>query len=247
MGEKEEEEDIVVSVPPPRIKAVDATRATSDPVIVKGWVRTIRKQKTLAFVEVNDGSNLQGIQCVLSFDEIDDDTKSELDKVTTGCSVSLEGKLVESPNKKKGGKQSIELSSYKLSVIGTCPGDEYPLAKKRHSLEYLRTIAHLRPRTNTIAAIARVRSSLAGYVHEFFQKQNFVYVQTPLITASDCEGAGEMFRVTTLDLDKGVDKLPTKKIKKKTKKKTNEEGEEEEMTMTEYTNEIDYEQDFFNK
>jgi len=181
-----------------RVKAADATEATDGvPVLVKGWVRTVRKQKTLAFVEVNDGTNMSGIQCVLSFDSIDDETKEELGRITTGCSVVVEGPLVES----QGGKQAVEVAATKLRVVGECPGDTYPLAKKRHSLEYLRTLAHLRPRTNTIAAVARVRSQLAGAIHAFFQKSGFVYVQTPLITASDCEGAGELFRVTTLDID----------------------------------------------
>jgi len=181
-----------------RVKAIDATKATDgDSVLVKGWVRTVRKQKTLAFVGVNDGSNMSGIQCVLSFDSIDEVTKEELGKITTGCSVVVEGPLVES----RGGKQAVEVAAKKLRVVGECPGETYPLAKKRHSLEYLRTIAHLRPRTNTIAAVARVRSQLAGTIHAFFQKSGFVYVQTPLITASDCEGAGELFRVTTLDID----------------------------------------------
>lgn len=182
-----------------RVKTVDAVEASGDEsVLIKGWVRTVRKQKTLAFVEVNDGSNMNGIQCVVSFDSIDDDTQKELGKITTGCSIVVEGPLVKS----QGGKQAIEVAATKLRVVGECPGDTYPLAKKRHSLEYLRTLAHLRPRTNTIAAVARVRSRLAGGIHEFFQKSGFVYVQTPLITASDCEGAGELFRVTTLDIDK---------------------------------------------
>ena len=109
----------------------------------------------------------------------------------------MTGPLVAS----QGGKQSVELAATSLRVVGACPADTYPLAKKRHSLEYLRTLAHLRPRTNTVASVARVRSALAGAIHAFFQSSGFVYVQTPLITASDCEGAGEMFRVTTLDLD----------------------------------------------
>jgi asparaginyl-tRNA synthetase len=112
--------------------------------------------------------------------------------------------------KSQGGKQAVEVAATKLKLVGRCPGDTYPLAKKRHSLEFLRTMAHLRPRTNTIAAVARVRSHLAGAIHAFFQQSGFVYVQTPLITASDCEGAGELFRVTTLDLD-NVSSLPLDK------------------------------------
>eukprot|EP00529_Nitzschia_sp_RCC80_P016988 CAMPEP_0113499658 /NCGR_PEP_ID=MMETSP0014_2-20120614/31870_1 /TAXON_ID=2857 /ORGANISM="Nitzschia sp." /LENGTH=664 /DNA_ID=CAMNT_0000393857 /DNA_START=1 /DNA_END=1995 /DNA_ORIENTATION=+ /assembly_acc=CAM_ASM_000159 len=209
----------------PRVKAADATSPSDGPVLVKGWVRTVRKQKTLAFVEVNDGSNISGLQCVLSFDVIDDETKSELDKVSTGCSVVVEGPLVAS----QGGKQAVEVQATKLRVVGECPGETYPLAKKRHSLEYLRQIAHLRPRTNTIAAVARVRSQLAGAIHAFFQQAGFVYVQTPLITASDCEGAGELFRVTTLDID-NASSLPLVK---------DEDGKT--------TDKVDSSQDFFGK
>ena len=206
-----------------RVKTADAV--PSDEVIsVKGWVRTVRKQKTLAFIEVNDGSSLSGIQCVMPFDSIDEDTRAEIDKLTTGCAVDVTGQIVESQ-----GKQAVEVSGTSLRIIGECSGDNYPLAKKRHSLEYLRTIAHLRPRTNTIAAVARVRSVLAGSIHAFFQNQGFVYVQTPLITASDCEGAGEMFRVTTLDLD-NVSELPLVK---------DDDGKP--------TGGVDYAQDFFAK
>lgn len=187
-------------------------------------MRTVRKQKTLAFVEVNDGSSLSGIQCVLPFDEIDEASNEEINKLTTGCSVEVNGRIVESK-----GKQKVEVASTTLRIVGDCPGDTYPLAKKRHSLEYLRTIAHLRPRTNTIAAVARVRSTLAGAIHKFFQDSGFVYVQTPLITASDCEGAGEMFRVTTLDLD-NVSELPLK---------ADDDGKK--------TDGVDYEEDFFGK
>jgi asparaginyl-tRNA synthetase len=197
------------TVPPPsplspqprRVKTVDATTPTESAVIIKGWVRTLRKQKTLAFVEVNDGSNLAGIQCVVTLDPDRPnhaDTLQAIDAITTGAAVEVTGLLVAS----QGSKQAVELAAQSLRVVGTCPADKaYPLAKKRHSLEYLRSIAHLRPRTNTIAAVARVRSVLAGSIHEFFQTQGFVYVHTPLITASDCEGAGELFRVTTLNLD----------------------------------------------
>lgn len=206
-----------------RVKTVDVS-PSDETVSIKGWVRTVRKQKTLAFVEVNDGSSLSGIQCVLLFDEIDENSKEEINKLTTGCSVEVYGKIVESK-----GKQAFELSSNNLRIVGECPSDTYPLAKKRHSLEYLRTIAHLRPRTNTVAAVARVRSTLAGAIHRFFQDSGFVYVQTPLITASDCEGAGEMFRVTTMDLDK-VSSLPLQ---------IDEDGTE--------LDSVDYEDDFFGK
>jgi len=186
----------------PRVRTVDAVDASEDAVTIKGWVRTVRKQKKLAFLQVNDGSNLAGLQCVVTVSDEDDDAMaSELEQVTTGCAVMVQGNLVQS----QGGKQAVELAATALRVVGACPADTYPLAKKRHTLEYLRSLAHLRPRTNTIAAVARVRSQLAGAIHAFFQQQNFVYVQTPLITASDCEGAGELFRVTTLDLDKVSD------------------------------------------
>lgn len=208
-----------------RIKAADAKDPSDGPVAVKGWVRTVRKQKTLAFVEVNDGSSLAGIQCVVSFDNVDESSLADLDKITTGCSVEVVGPLISS----QGGKQAVEIAADKLRLVGACPADSYPLAKKRHSLEYLRSIAHLRPRTNTVAAVARVRSQLAGAIHSFFQKENFVYVQTPLITASDCEGAGELFRVTTLDLDK-VSDLPVQK---------DEEGKNLDA--------VDYGEDFFGK
>mmetsp|Transcript_26524 Transcript_26524/g.54673 ORF Transcript_26524/g.54673 Transcript_26524/m.54673 type:complete len:598 (+) Transcript_26524:208-2001(+) len=191
--------------PPRRVKAAEAD-VSDEPVSIKGWVKTVRKQKTLAFVEVNDGSNMSGIQCVVPFDGVDEATLTAIDNLTTGCSVHAIGKIIPS----QGGKQAVELSATSIRVVGTCPGDTFPLAKKRHTLEYLRTIAHLRPRTNTIAAVARVRSTLAGSIHAFFQEQGFQYVQTPLITASDCEGAGEMFRVTTLDID-DVDSLPRAK------------------------------------
>eukprot|EP00546_Thalassionema_frauenfeldii_P008549 CAMPEP_0178924048 /NCGR_PEP_ID=MMETSP0786-20121207/17102_1 /TAXON_ID=186022 /ORGANISM="Thalassionema frauenfeldii, Strain CCMP 1798" /LENGTH=532 /DNA_ID=CAMNT_0020598699 /DNA_START=286 /DNA_END=1884 /DNA_ORIENTATION=+ len=210
----------------PRIKTCDASSPSEGPVVVKGWVRTVRKQKTLAFVEVNDGSNLGGIQCVLPFDQIDVDTREEINRLTTGCSVEVTGPLVKS----QGGKQAVELSATSLRMLGSCPGETYPLAKKRHSLEYLRTIAHLRPRTNTVAAVARVRSTLAGAIHSFFQSSGFLYVQTPLITASDCEGAGEMFRVTTLNLDKLAD----------IKKAKDEENDKE-------LEGADYSEDFFAK
>jgi len=188
-----------------RVKTVDATESDEE-VSIKGWVRTVRKQKTLAFVEVNDGSSMSGIQCVLPFENVDEETLKEIENLTTGCSVNAVGQIVKS----QGGKQSVELSATSLRIVGTCPSDTYPLAKKRHSLEYLRTLAHLRPRTNTLAAVSRVRSKLAGSIHAFFQNEGFSYVQTPLITASDCEGAGEMFRVTTLDID-DVDTLPRAK------------------------------------
>lgn len=202
----------------PRIKTVHATQPTDSNISIKGWVRTIRKQKTLAFIQVNDGSNLAGIQCVCNFNDLNESSQAALDQVTTGCAVHITGPLVSS----QGGQQAVEVAANSLVVVGLCPADTYPLAKKRHSLEYLRSMAHLRPRTNTIAAVARVRSQLAAAIHAFFQSQHFVYVQTPLITASDCEGAGELFRVTTLDL-------------------------EQELPRNNVTGQVEYSHDFFGK
>ena len=157
-------------------------------VTVKGWVRTIRKQKKFCFVEVNDGSSLKGVQCIIEPTAMaePDATAAALGEISTGAAVAVRGVVSESP----GGEQRSELKATALEVVGTCADPKYPLQKKRHSLEFLRTIAHLRARTNTLAAVARVRSTLAQATHEFFQGEGFRYVQTPLITASDCEAAG---------------------------------------------------------
>ena len=160
---------------------------------VEGWVRTKRDSKTVTFIEVNDGSCLKGLQVVADHDVFNNNL---LNSITTGCSVICEGVLVAS----MGGDQKVELSASAIEVVGDCPLD-YPLQKKRHTLEYLREIGHLRARTNTIGAVQRVRSTMAYAVHRFFQENGFYYVNTPLITASDAEGAGQMFQVTTLDLD----------------------------------------------
>lgn len=160
---------------------------------VEGWVRTKRDSKTVTFIEVNDGSCLKGLQVVADRSSIDNNL---LNSISTGCSVICTGKLVAS----MGGDQKVELQATEIRIIGECPAD-YPLQKKRHTLEYLREIAHLRARTNTIGAVERVRSKMAYAVHRFFQDNGFYYVNTPLITASDAEGAGQMFQVTTLDLN----------------------------------------------
>lgn len=159
---------------------------------VKGWVRTVRKQKQCTFIEVNDGSTLSNFQVIVNPDFPKYDTLT--DSITTGCSISATGTIVESPAQ----GQPIEMHAKELHLIGTCDPENYPLQKKRHSLEFLRTIAHLRPRTNTIGAVARVRNALAFATHSFFQQNGFLYVHTPIITAADCEGAGELFQVTTL-------------------------------------------------
>jgi asparaginyl-tRNA synthetase len=160
-----------------------------------GWIRTVREQKNFTFIEINDGSTLSSLQVIAE--------QEEAKKLTTGSSVRIEGTLVESP----GHKQKWELKATSLEVLGTCPAEEYPLQKKRHSFEFLRTIAHLRPRTNTQGAVLRVRNALAFATHCFFQERGFLYVQTPIITASDAEGGGEQFLVTTLDQNK-IPKLP---------------------------------------
>ena len=160
---------------------------------IEGWVRTKRDSKTVTFIEVNDGSCLKGLQVVADRAVLDNNL---LNSITTGCSVICEGKLVAS----MGGDQKVELQASDITLVGDCPLD-YPLQKKRHTLEYLREIGHLRARTNTIGAVQRVRSTMAYAVHRFFQENGFYYVNTPLITASDAEGAGQMFQVTTLDLD----------------------------------------------
>ncbi|MDR1972584.1 MAG: asparagine--tRNA ligase [Treponema sp.] len=172
---------------------------------VRGWVRTKRELKNLVFIEVNDGSSMQGIQC--TFDRAggpeDGALGAVMDALGTGASVEIGGKLVPSP----ASGQAVELAAASLRLIGEAPGDgrpgipAYPLQKKRHSLEFLREIAHLRPRTNTFAAVARVRSSLAFGVHRFFRQNGYQYIHTPIITANDAEGAGAMFQVTTLDLE----------------------------------------------
>ena len=162
---------------------------------VSGWVRTVRDSKAFGFIELNDGTSFRNMQLVLE----DGHTEAFADalKVTLGSAVRATGELVPTP----GMKQPFELKAKTVETVGLCD-PSYPLQKKRHSFEYLRTIAHLRPRTNTFFAVFRIRSLAAQFIHAFFAERGFVYVHTPLITTSDCEGAGEMFQVTTLDLDK---------------------------------------------
>ena len=162
-------------------------------VEVKGWVRTRRGNKHVQFVALNDGSCLQSLQIVFDMSRFTDE---QLKPVTTGASLRVAGTLVESMGK----GQTCEVQATELEVYGTANPDEYPLQKKGHSLEFLREKAHLRPRTNTFSAILRIRSAMAFAIHRFFQERGFVYLHTPLITASDCEGAGAMFQVTTLPL-----------------------------------------------
>lgn len=163
-------------------------------IMVNGWVRTVRASKAFGFIELNDGSFFSNLQVV--FDEKLDNF-NEVSKLITGSAIIAAGQLVESP----GAKQPFELKAESIEIEGFSSPD-YPLQKKRHTFEYLRTIAHLRPRTNTFAAVFRIRSAAAFAIHKFFQENGFVHVHTPIITGSDAEGAGEMFRVSTLDFDK---------------------------------------------
>lgn len=161
-------------------------------VTVAGWIRTVRSSKELGFIELNDGSFFKNLQVVF---EASLPNFEEVGKLTIASSIEVQGTLVESP----GAKQPVELKAESIKLVGLAEND-YPLQKKRHSFEFLRTIAHLRPRTNTFFAVFKVRSLLAFAIHKFFQERGFIYVHTPIITGSDAEGAGEMFRVTTLEL-----------------------------------------------
>lgn len=162
-------------------------------ISISGWIRTVRDQKTFAFIEINDGSTLANLQIIADatlphFAELSP-------HLTTGAAISVSGSLKKSPGK----NQALELHARSLHLYGKSDPARYPLQKKRHSFEFLRTIAHLRPRTNTQGAVMRVRNALSFATHRFFQERGFLYIQTPLITGSDCEGGGSMFRVTTLD------------------------------------------------
>ncbi len=157
--------------------------------VVCGWVRTSRESKNMAFIELNDGTSLKHLQIVIDKSELGDVS----DFMKLGTSLKVTGTAVKSAV----AEDSVEINAKEITVLGECPAD-YPLQKKRHTLEYLRTIPHLRVRTNTFNAVFRVRSVISASIHEFFQSRRFIYVHTPLITASDCEGAGEMFKVTTI-------------------------------------------------
>lgn len=174
----------------------DNQSAYADKIItVCGWARTIRDSKVFGFIELNDGSCFKCLQVVFEQDKVSN--FNEIAKLNVGSSVAVTGKLVLTPEN----KQPFEIKAEKIEIEGKSTPD-YPLQKKRHSVEFLREIAHLRPRTNLFNAVMKVRSVAAYSIHKFFQDRNFVYVHTPIITASDCEGAGEMFKVTTLDLNK---------------------------------------------
>ena len=183
--------------PPVRLFDLVRDAQAGQRVEVAGWVRTKRSSKAgLTFIELNDGSSMTGLQLVVPAEAgIEEDT---LKRIATGASLTAEGELVDSP----GQGQRVELRVGTLTVLGEAAAD-YPLQKKRHSFEYLREIAHLRPRSNTFGAIARVRNAASMAIHDFFQSRGFLWIHTPIITASDCEGAGEMFRVTTQDPTSG--------------------------------------------
>ena len=177
-----------------RSKVKDLLRMQAgEKVLAKGWVRTKRGNKDIAFIALNDGSTIKNIQIV-----VDKNARTEavLAKVTTGACIGVTGDLVESV----GSGQDVEIKADEITVYGTCDPVRYPLQKKDTSFEYLRTVAHLRPRTNTFGAVFRLRSQMAFAIHEYFHSKGFVYLNTPLITAADAEGAGQMFQVTTLDL-----------------------------------------------
>ena len=193
-----------------KVKSLLNSETTISEVNAKGWVRPFRNNQ---FIALNDGSTINNIQCVVDFENTPEET---LKRVTTGAAVSVTGALVES----KGAGQKYEIQVSKLEILGDSDAEKFPMQPKKHSLEFLRENAHLRVRTNAFGAIMRVRSVLAFAVHQYFQEKGFVYVNTPVITGADAEGAGEMFQVTSLPLDN----LPK-----------NEEGN------------IDYKKDFFGK
>jgi len=216
---------------PTLIKYILEQAPHSQEVEISGWVRTKRDMKNLVFVEVNDGSCFAGIQCTFDRESgIDERTGASLASLSTGASVKIGGKLIPSP----ASGQAVEVAAVSLHVFGDAPAEAvgdtqaYPLQKKRHSLEFLREIAHLRPRTNTFGAVARLRSRLAFAIHQYFQERDFHYLHTPIITAGDCEGAGAMFQVTTLDLEAAAKQFAEK-------------------ANNGQTGAIDYSKDFFGK
>ena len=209
----------------PLIKDILTRNPNGEEITVYGWVRTKRETKNLIFIQVNDGSCIDSIQLTFDRDKgLDAQTEKELSRITTGASVRATGALVKSP----ASGQAVEIAAHTVFVYGEAPAETFPLQKKRHSFEFLREIAHLRARTNTFGAVARMRSQMAFAVHSFFRERGFQYVHTPLITASDCEGAGEMFHVTTLNMQEVV------------RKALRDKADPETLT-------IDYKQDFFEK
>jgi asparaginyl-tRNA synthetase len=181
-------------MPNQRIAVVLRSGQPDDSLVVQGWVRTKRELKGFAFIEVNDGSSLANLQVVINQDL--SDYEAIIKKLNTGAAVEVSGRLVAS----QGKGQRIELQAEAVKVYGEADPETYPLQKKRHSFEFLRTIGHLRSRTNSFGAVFRVRNACSAAIHEFFQQRGFLWVHTPVITANDCEGAGELFSVTSLDL-----------------------------------------------
>ena len=176
-----------------RIVDLFAQKPIGEKVNVKGWVRTKRGNKQVAFIALNDGTTIKNIQVVVDLASADEE---QMKLITTGACLSVVGDLVAS----QGGGQEIEIQCNTIEVYGTADPQTYPLQKKGHTMEYLREIAHLRPRTNTFGAVFRIRHNMAMAIHNFFHERGFFYFHTPLITASDCEGAGQMFQVTTMNL-----------------------------------------------
>jgi asparaginyl-tRNA synthetase len=180
-----------------RVAAVLKSGTAGEHVEIRGWVRTRRDSKQgFSFIELNDGSCLANLQIVV--DANVPGYHETIKDVTTGAAIAVTGEIKDSP----GSRQRVEVQAQSLRVLGTADAQSYPLQKKQHSFEFLRDIAHLRPRTNTFGAIGRVRNALSAAIHEFFQARGFVYIHTPIITTSDCEGAGKLFQVTTLELPK---------------------------------------------
>ena len=179
-----------------RTKVVEllSRRDFGSEVLVKGWVRTRRGSKAVSFIALNDGSTIKNVQVVADLDKFDEELMRQ---ITTGACISVSGTIVESI----GSGQAVEVHAEKIELLGACPAD-YPMQKKGQSFEYMRQYAHLRLRTNTFGAVMRIRHNMAFAIHKFFHDKGFFYFHTPLITASDCEGAGQMFQVTTLDLDR---------------------------------------------
>ena len=178
-----------------RSKVKDLLKANpGQEVLAKGWVRTKRGNKQIKFIALNDGSTVNNIQVVADMTNFDE---ALIARITTGASISVTGNLIESA----GSGQAVEIQAREIEVLGECDPVRYPLQKKNTSLEYLRTVAHLRPRTNTFGAVLRIRHAMAFAIHKFFNDKGFVYLNTPLITESDAEGAGDMFQVTTLNLE----------------------------------------------
>lgn len=178
---------------PKLCELVRAPEAHQGPVEVSGWIKTVRESKNAGFIELTDGSCFKSVQIVYVPGSIDNETAKSL---RTGAAIEVAGALILTPDM----PQPFEIRAERISILGTCDED-YPLQKKRHTLEYMRTIQHLRPRANIFQATFRIRSVVAQAIHRFFEERGFLYVHTPLITPSDCEGAGEMFRVTTMDLN----------------------------------------------